>query len=165
MKSAPRWIRVLIVAGCLMFILALIVSAVFDPTIRVLHTLQIIPYAAVIVLTRRDNAIGYGIGCLLAAFWNYLNLFVTTFIAAGMHQLGILLRTGHLPRPDLLIAVDAALGHFLMIAGCLAGFLCMRPRRWPQFVAAGILSIGYLVAIIFLAGRQYIPLMHRVFHL
>lgn len=37
-------------------------------------------YIAVIVLTRKNSAWGFGAGCIIAAFWNYINLFVTTFV-------------------------------------------------------------------------------------
>ncbi|MDR3698656.1 MAG: hypothetical protein P4L56_03415 [Candidatus Sulfopaludibacter sp.] len=121
----------------------------------------------VILLTRRRNAWGFGAGFTIAAFWNYTNLFVTIFIKAGLHQFSILLGTGHLHRPDLLIAVVAAAGHFLMMVACLAGFLCGRPdvRRWGQFASGGMLAVGYFALIILTTGPQYIGLLKRVFHL
>src|SRR5262245_20404561 len=119
----PRWIRFLIVAGAGCFIFALLVSAIFDPTIRLLHLLQALIYVAVIVLARRSSPWGFGAGFTISLFWNYINLFVTTFIAAGLRQLWALLSTGHLARPDLFIAVIAAGGHVLLIVGCAAGFL------------------------------------------
>jgi hypothetical protein len=92
---------------------------------------------------------------------------VTTFIAAGLHQLEELLRTGQLARPDLLVALFAAVGHFLMIAGCLVCFLRLRPklRQWTEFVTAGVLAVAYFVVIILTTGPQYIPLVKKVFHL
>ena len=122
---------------------ALILSAVFDPTIRFLHVLQALIYIAVIVLTRKSSAWGFGAGCIIAVFWNYMNLFVTTFVKAGLQQLSILLRTGQLQRPDLLIAVIAAGGHFLLIIACLVGFLRTRPRvqQWGKFMAGGALAV------------------------
>jgi hypothetical protein len=168
-KSAtnPAWINVAILVGAGFFIFALILSAVFDPKIRVLHALQALIYIAVIVLTRKNNAWGFGAGCVIAAFWNYINLFVTTFVKAGLQQLSTLLRTGQLHRPDLLIAVIAAGGHFLLIIACLAGFLRTRPgaRRWGQFIAGGALAVAYFVAIIITTGPQYIGLLRRVFRL
>jgi hypothetical protein len=92
--SNPAWINALVLVGAGSFILALIVSAVFDPSIRVLHVLQALIYIIVIVLTRKYNAWGFGAGCIIAVFWNYINLFVTTFVKAGLQQLSSLLRTG-----------------------------------------------------------------------
>ena len=95
----PRWIRAFILIGAGFFIFALIVSAVFDPTIRLLHALQALIYATVIVFTRRNSAWAFGAGCIISALWNYTNLFVTTFVRAGMEQFLNLMRTGRLRRP------------------------------------------------------------------
>ena len=166
-RSTPRWIRWPLEIGAWFFIFCLVLSAVFDPTIRVLHALQALIYLAVIFLARRNSAWGFGAGFFIAIFWNYTNLFVTTFIKAGWEQLNALIRTSHLARPDLLIAVFAAFGHFLMIAACLAGFLHTRPkaREWKRFFAGGVLTIAYFVLIIYTTGPQYIGLVHRIFHL
>ncbi|HWD98277.1 MAG TPA: hypothetical protein VG345_04555 [Bryobacteraceae bacterium] len=131
-----------------------------------LHTLQSLIYIAVILYARRQHAWAYGAGCFIAAFWNYANLFATNFIAAGMQQVATLVRTGHLHRPDLFIAVIAAAGHFLLIAGCIAGFLRMRPggKQYALFAGGGVLAIGYFALIIVTTGPQYIPLLRRVFH-
>jgi hypothetical protein len=66
-----------------------------------------------------------------------------------------------------MIAVVAAAGHFLLIVACLAGFLRLRPRavQWGQFLAGGILAVGYFVLIIFTTGPQYIGLIKKIFHL
>jgi hypothetical protein len=163
----PRWIRWSIVAGAGLFIFALVLSAVFEPRIRVLHALQILIYVAVIVLTRRNSSWGFGAGCAIAVFWNYINLFVTTFIKAGVNQWIAFLQTGRIERPDLALSAFAAAGHFLLIAGCLIGFLRTRPRarNWGQFVGGGVLAIAYLIAIIITTGPQYIGLLKRVFRL
>jgi hypothetical protein len=161
------WINASVLAGAGAFIFALAVSAVFDPSIRVLHVLQALIYVAVIALSRKHSAWGFGAGCIIAVFWNYINLFVTTFVKAGMQELLSLLRTGELHRPDPLIAVIAASGHFVLMAACLAGFLRTRPgaRGWAQFLAGGALAVGYFVAIIITTGPQYIGLLKRVFRL
>lgn len=165
--SQPRWISEFIIVGVGCFLLALFLSALLDPRIRLLHALQALIYVAVFVLARRSSAWGYGAGFLISVFWNYINLWVTSFIWAGAQQWWIFLRTGHLHRPDLAIALVAAIGHFLLIIACLAGFLRMRPRakQWIEFIVGGLLAIGYFVLIIVTTGRQYIPLLKRVFHL
>jgi hypothetical protein len=166
-ERIPGWVNVSILAGAGFFIFALFLSAVFDPKIRLLHALQALIYVTVIWLTRRNSAWGFGAGCIVAMFWNYINLFVTTFIKAGLQQLSILLRTGQLHRPDLLIAVIAAAGHFLLIIACFAGFLRLRPelKHWGQFVAGGVLAVGYFAFIIITTGPQYIGLLKRAFHM
>jgi len=164
--TSPRWIRVAILIGAGFFIFALVLSAVFDPSIRLLHALQALIYVAVIVLTRRDSAWGFGAGVIISALWNYANIFYTNFFKAGLEQFGGLLHTGQLHRPDLMVAVVAAAGHFLLIVACLAGFLRLRPRamQWGQFLAGGVLAVGYFMLIIWTTGPQYIGLMKRVFH-
>jgi len=168
-KSAanPVWVDRSILVGAGLFIFALAFSAIFDPKIRVLHTFQALLYIAVIVLTRRGSAWGFGAGCIIAAFWNYINLFITTFIRAGLRELSSLFQTGQLHRPDLLIAVIAAGGHFLLMIACLAGFLRTQPgiRRWSEFIAGGVVAVAYLAAIIVTTGPQYIDLLKRVFRL
>jgi hypothetical protein len=156
-----------ILVGAGVFIFALALAAVFDPKIRLLHFLQALIYVAVILLTRRNSAWGYGAGAIIAALWNYTNLFVTNFVSGGMHQLAVLLKTGHLQRPDLLVAVIAAGGHFLLLAACLAGFFYLRPhaRPWIRFVSGGLLAVSYFVIIIIAAGPQYVSLLRRTFHL
>ena len=88
------------------------------------------------------------------------------FRQGGAGQFVVLVTTGHLHRPDLLVALIAAGGHFLMIAACLVGFLRLRPRgaEWTKFVAGGVIAIGYFVGIIYTTGPQYIGLVRRIFH-
>lgn len=163
----PRWIQTTIDAGAVLFLFALVASAVLDPAIRVLHTLQALIYIVVMMKTRRGSAWAFGAGCLVAVFWNSINLFVTSFVRAGVDQLWTLIATGQAPRPDLLVAVPAAGGHFVLIAGCVAGFIRTRPaaRDWMRFIAGGVIAIAYLVAIIVVTGRQFVPLLRRVFSL
>jgi hypothetical protein len=63
----PVWVDRFILVGAGLFIFALVVSAIFDPTIRILHAFQTLIYIAVIVLTRRGSAWGFGAGCIIAA--------------------------------------------------------------------------------------------------
>jgi hypothetical protein len=167
MRTNSRWAYWSIVVGAAFFIFALFLSAVYEPRIRVLHTLQALIYVVVVLLARQNSSWGYGAGCVISAFWNYINLFVTTFIKAGVDQLLEVLQTGRITRPDLALSVIAATGHFLLIAACLVGFLKNRPkaREWSQFIAGGVLAIAYFILIIVTTGPQYIPLLRRVFGL
>jgi len=161
------WIRGLILTGAGLFIFALFVSAIYDPKIRVLHVLEALIYIAVIVLTRRSSAWGFGAGCIIAIFWNYIGLFVINFVKSGVQEFLLLLQTGHLHRPDLLIALPAAAGNFLLMLGCLAGFFRTSPKakQWRQFALGGVLSVAYFVLIIVTTGRHYVGLLKRVFRL
>lgn len=160
------WIDWLIFASSVLFILVLALSAFYDPSIRVLHLFQALIYVAVILLTRRGSAWGYGAGSIMATLWNWTNLVHTTFIKVGLVQLSNLLQTGHINRPDLLIAVFAAAAHFVLIGSCVIGYFRIRPRgRWEpvKFWAGGLAAISYFAGIIFVFGPQYVSLLRRVF--
>ena len=166
-RARRRWVQPTIVVGAGLFIVALFLSAVLDPSIRVLHALQALIYVAVVVLTRRNSPWGYGAGVVVPAFWNGVNLFVTTFIRNGFDEMIVLLQTGRIARPDQFVAVIAATGHFVLMAACLVGFLETHPkaRGWGKFIGGAVLAMAYLIAIIFMTGPQFIPLMRRTFGL
>jgi hypothetical protein len=153
-QTNATWINVCILVGSGIFVFGLAVAAVFAPEWRLLHALQALIYVAVVGLTRRKSAYGFGAGVGIAVFWNSLGIFSTTFIWDAVQDLGATIRTGSAPRPDLLLQLLAFGGHLLIIVACLVGFLRTRPgpRRWVQFIAGGGLAIGYLVAIVFTAG-------------
>jgi len=161
--KADAWIRRLIHVGAGVFIAALILSAVFDPSIRILHLLQAVIYVAVIILAKRKSAWGYGAGFFISFFWNYVNLFLTNFIAAGWEQFAGLLKTGRLDQPDLAVALIAAGGHCLLIGGCLAGFLRQGPKLpdWARFGGGGVLAMLYFGAIVVAAGPQFLGLFGK----
>jgi len=114
-QSPRRWIDLAIRIGAGFFIFALLLSAVFDPKIRLLHVLQALIYIVVSVLTGRQSPFGFGAGFAIAVLWNYTNLVITSFITEGMRFLWLFVQTGRLKHPDLLVAVVAAAGHFAMI--------------------------------------------------
>ena len=144
--AGAKWINASIVLGSAVFVLALAVSAFFEPQWRVLHFLQALIYVAVVVLTRRRSAWGFGAGVFIAVFWNVLVLFRS--------PLGHEAISGNALRPDVLIQLLAACGHMLIIVACLVGFWQIRPaaRQWGQFVAGGLLAIGYLLLMAFTLG-------------
>lgn len=157
-----------IVTSCLLFIFALAVSAYFEPAIRALHTLQALIYVAVIAGALRHQKWAYGVGISIAAFWNYVNLFVNTFIRNGVETLGIVISGGHATNPGTIIAIPAALGHFGMIAFCLWAYLRLRNKRWTDIgilLGSGVIAIGYFAAIVAIFGPQYLPLFRKVFRI
>lgn len=156
-----------IVASACLFIFALAVSAYFEPAIRVLHAFQALIYLAVIAGSLRGQKWAYGAGICIAAFWNYINLFITTFIANGVETLRILLSGGRAGDPGTIIAIPAALGHLGMIVFCAWAYLRLGDKRGSDIgvlAGSGAAAIGYLVAIIALFGPQYLPLVRKVFH-
>jgi hypothetical protein len=146
MNPNATWIRASIIAGSVMFVLSLAISAVFLPQWRALHVMQALPYVAVVILTGRRNAWGYGAGVFMASFWNFAILFRS--------PVGVALVHGDIQRPDIVVQLFAALGHFLIIVACLVGFWRTRPagRQWREFVAGGATAIGYLLVMIWTVG-------------
>jgi hypothetical protein len=154
--NVSRWIRVSIALGVGLFLLALLLSAVFVPQLRVLHLFQALIYVAVIVLTRRNSPWGFGVGVIIPTAWNCLNLFVTHLFQAGAGQFWSLVRTGHVSRPETLMVMVGGVAHFLLIIACMAGFIQLQPRRkqWGQFFAGGFLALAYFALIIVTAAPR-----------
>jgi hypothetical protein len=148
------WINAFILVGSVMFLCALAVSAIFLPQWRVLHVLQALPYVAIIALTRRKSAWGFGAGVFTATFWNVLVLFRSPVGPQATQAIENLFRAGQAQRPDVLLQLFGACGHVLIIAACLVGFFRTRPaaRQWSQFAAGGVLTIGYFLAMAFTVG-------------
>jgi hypothetical protein len=146
MNPNATWIRVSIIAGSAVFVFALAVAAIFAPQWRALHVMQALPYIAVIILTGRRSAWGYGAGVFTASFWNFLVLFRS--------PIGVALVHADFQRPDVVLQLFAALGQVLIIIACLVGFLRTRPagRQWREFVAGGAIAIGYFLVMVWTVG-------------
>jgi hypothetical protein len=144
------WIRVSISIGVGLFIFALTLSAVFVPQLALLHLFQALMYVAVLVLVDRNSPWGFGVGVIIPAAWNCLNLFVTHLFQAGAGQFWSLVRTGHVSQPDTLMVMVGCIAHFLLIIACMAGFLQLNPRtrQWGQFFAGGGLALTYFALIV-----------------
>ncbi|WP_433974763.1 hypothetical protein [Tunturiibacter lichenicola] len=139
--------------GVALFLTALAGSAFVTPGLRPLHLLQALIYIAIIVLSRRNSPWGYGAGLTIAMFWNAFSLFVTHLMQAGLEELWSLLRTGQLKRPDTLMVLVGGIGHFILIAACLAA-ICHRDadnRRWWKFAGGGVLVLAYFALIVAVA--------------
>jgi hypothetical protein len=152
-RDAPsRWTTILIIAGADIFILGLVVSAILDPRIRVLHTLQVLAYFVIAELAVKSGPWGLGVGMGIAVFWNDL----------WRHQVS---KTACCTDPSLLMSLLLAGGHFAIITGCVVAFLRTRPgiRHWMRFSSGGVIAVAYLVAIVVAAGPQYIGLLKQAF--
>jgi hypothetical protein len=130
----------------------LVVSAILDPRIRVLHALQALPYLIIAALAVRNSPWCLGAGTGIAVFWNYL----------WLRQVS---QTANWADPSLSMTLLPACGHFAMITGCVAAFLRTRPGipHWLRFSSGGVISVAYLVAIVVAAGPQYIGLLRQAF--
>jgi hypothetical protein len=154
--TSATWVNACILLGSGVVVLGLVVSAIFAPEWRMLHALQALIYVALVVLTRRKSAWGFGAGAMVAAFWDAIAVFATPLLREGTQELSATIQTGSMPRPDLLLQLLAFGGHILITIACLVGFFCTRPgaRHWGQFVAGGVLVICYFAAIVFSVGPE-----------
>jgi hypothetical protein len=154
--EASRWLRITIPIGVGLFILALTISAVVVPQLRLLHLLQAMIYVVILILTRRNSPWGFGVAVFISTAWNCLNLFVTHLFEAGAGMLWSFMRTGHLNRPETVMVFIGSLAHFVLIVACTAGFLQLRPgkRQWAHFCIGGLMVLTYMALIIAIAAPR-----------
>jgi len=154
--NGARWAHIWIDVGAVLFLIALAVSAAVVPQLRLLHFLQALIYVALVLLTRRDSAWGFGAGVTIAIAWNSLNLFITHLIQAGAREFWSFLHTGHARRLDTMMVSLGGLGHFLIIIGCLAAFLSLRPgaKPWWRFAGGGVAVMAYFALIAAVAAPR-----------
>jgi hypothetical protein len=163
----PGFLNWAIWIGAAGFIAILILSAVFDPTIRVLHTFQALMYVAVITLTARGSRWGLYLAVSAAAFWNYMAMFVNTFFRAGVHALSQSIATGQVQHPDLVISVFAVSFHFLMIAGALLAYLRLSNKSWADlggWLITLVAQTVYFASIVALFQPRYLSQFARILH-
>jgi hypothetical protein len=162
--GAPEWL--ILIGGCF-FILVLFFSAAWDPTIRWLHFFQAWMYIATIALGLCRNRWGYFIGISAAGLWDYTNVFVTTFLINGLRQLANWIHTGHLARPDLLIAIPAWLSNLLVVVGCIWAYACLPEKRaadLARFLVAFAMTTGFFALDMWLFQPRYLPLFRGMIH-
>jgi len=157
----------LIFIGAVCFIFVLAVSAYWQTDIRWLHFFQAWMYVATITLALRHNRWGYFIGVSAAGLWDYTNIFATTFVFNGLEELSRWIRSGHLARPDLLIAIPAWLSNFLVVAGCVWGYSQQRSTRLGdlgKFLLSFALTTGFFALDMALFQPRYLGIFPRLLH-
>jgi len=163
-SSAPEWF---ILAGGLFFILVLAISAYWEAEIRWLHFVQAWMYVAAIVLSFRGSRWGYFIGISAAGLWDYTNVFATTFLYNGLERLSEWVHTGHLERPDLLIAIPAWLANFVVILGCVWGYWRLRDKSWAdagRLLLTFTLTTGFFALDMYIFQPRYLGIFPRLLH-
>lgn len=100
----------LAIAAAALFVAILALAAVWDPSIRILHLVESVPYLLAALLISRGHRYGYFLGVGCGAFWLWMAGFLTTFIKQGLERLASFVQTGHVDRWDIFIAVPAAFG-------------------------------------------------------
>ncbi|HEV3062559.1 MAG TPA: hypothetical protein VGY48_30200 [Vicinamibacterales bacterium] len=167
MKRNIRAVELTIVCGSCGFIVVLAVSAVWQADIRWLHFVQAWMYIATIALALKQNRWGYFIGISAAGLWDLTNLVATSFFRNGLDALAASLRTGHLTRPDQLIAVFAWVSNLVVVAGCLWGYARLRTTASgdvARFVVAFAATTAFFAADMALFQPRYLSLFVRLVH-
>jgi hypothetical protein len=146
LRSAQLWTYI----GAGVFLVALLVSAIVVPDLRILHSLQALIYIAVIVLARRNSPWGYGAGFAIAMAWNAMNLFLTHLIQTGAVAFWSSLRAGHVELLVPMMVTLGGIGHFILIAAALFAVVChnTEARKWLKFAGGGVVSIGYFALLV-----------------
>jgi hypothetical protein len=136
--------------GAAVFLLALLLSAILVPDLRVLHSLQGLIYVAVIVLARRNSPWGYGAGFSVAIVWNAVGLFMTHLVQTGALAFWLLLRTGHTKQLVPMTVALGGIGHFILIFATILATsrLHAENRKWWKFAGGGALSIAYFALLV-----------------
>ena len=156
--GSATWIsatRVWIPIAAALFTVALIVSAVVIPELRLLHALQAIIYVAIVILARSNSMWAIGAGLAIAVVWNGHGLFVSHSMQRGMTVLWSLLQTGHMrelgPTPIVpMMVLLGGIAHFVLIGACLAVLFDRRiddKKPW-KMVAGGVSVLAYFALII-----------------
>jgi hypothetical protein len=162
--GAPEW---LILIGGSVFVLVLAISAYWEKDIRWLHSFQAWMYIIAMALSFRSSRWGYFIGISAAGFWNFANIFATTFFFNGLEQLASSVRTGHIARPDILIAVPAWFANLLVVCGCLWAYGRLREKQvsdiW-KFLVAFALTTGFFALDMALFQPRYLSIFPRLLH-
>lgn len=162
--NGSQW---LIMVGACFFILVLAVSAYWEADIRWLHFLQAWMYLATILLSFRRSRWGYFIGISAAGLWDYTNIFATTFLYNGLHRLSEWIHTGHLQRPDLLIAIPAWVSNLLVVIGCVWGYLRLREKSLTdgaKLVLTFALTTGFFALDMYIFQPRYLGIFPRLLH-
>jgi hypothetical protein len=83
----------------------------------------------------------------------------------GFQRVAMLIRTGHVDRPDVLIAAPAACAAGGLVIFCVWGYLRKRTFRWRDaglFVATCGMIAGFFLAIFAMFTPQYLGMFRRL---
>jgi hypothetical protein len=144
--SSQVWIYI----GAALFLMALLVSAIVVPELRLLHSFQALIYVAVILLARRNSPWGYGAGFAIAIIWNMMGLFVTHLIQSGAVAFWSSLRTGHMEQLVPMMVALGGVGHFILIFATLIALLRhnAETRKYWKFAGGGLIAVAYFALIV-----------------
>jgi len=124
-------------------------------------------YVAAIVLSLRCSRWGHFIGFSAAGMWDYINIFATTFFFNGLQQLSHWAQTGHLLRPDSLIAVPAWFSNLVLVMGCVWAYARQPKKPFTdigRLLLAFALTTGFFAADMALFQPRYLTIFPRLLH-
>lgn len=159
----PFNIAIVVFSGVFVAVLAL--AAYWDRTIRVLHLFESVPYLAAAVLCVRSRKFGYALAFAAGAFWLWTAGTLTTFVRNGFERLAVLVTTGHLDRPDILIAVPAAIATAGLAVCGLWSYWRLPDKKWRDlgtFIVALMLVAAWFVGIFALFAPRYLGMFRRI---
>ena len=147
------------------FILVLALAAYWDRSIRLLHFVESFPYLLAAALCLCNRKPGYALGFSAGAFWLWTASALTTFVRNGFERLVMLITTGHVDRPDILIAVPAAITTGGLALCCLWGYTLLpdkKRRDLGLFASALLLVAAWFIGIFALFAPQYLAMFKRL---
>jgi hypothetical protein len=147
------------------FIAMLAAAAYWDPTIRVLHLFESLPYLAAAILCLRQNKLGYALGIVSGAFWLWTAGFLTTFVRNGFERLAMLVRTGNVDRLDILIAAPAAIATGGLVLFSIAGCARFATKSWRDIfllLAALVTVPTFFIVIFAVFAPQYLGMFQGI---
>jgi hypothetical protein len=167
-RESRNWtvVDTLAAACAIAFTLILALAAYWDPTIRVLHVFEAVPYLVSAVLCLRQRKLGYLLGAASGLFWLWTAATLTTFVRNGFERVGMLLRTGHVDRPDVLIAAPAACATAGLVLCSAWGYSRLRLKSWRDLGAFAVVLAtvaAFFVAISAAFAPQYLGMFTRLF--
>jgi hypothetical protein len=139
------------------FIVVLAVSAYWDASIRVLHVAEALPYLLAAILVLRGHKFGYALGFAAGAFWLFMAGSRTNFVRNGFERMA----HRDWSRPDLLIAVPAALATGGLALLCALGYARLPCKSWRDavlFVTALVLVAAFFAGIFAAFAPRYLAL-------
>ncbi len=157
-----------VAACCVTFIAVLALSAYWDPTIRVLHVFEAIPYAVAALLSLGRSKFGYALAAAAGGYWLWHASVLVTFVRNGFEQLAVLLRTGDVNRPDVLIAAPAAIATAGMVVFALIGYSRVRNKSWTDagiFIGALALVVTFYLVVMATFAPQFLTPLRRFLNL
>ena len=131
-SSTHVWIPI----GAGLFLVALAVSAVAVPQLRLLHLLQALIYVAVVTLARRNSVFALGTGFTIAVARNCLEFFGPQLIQASAVLFWTFLHTGQVRHDETMMVTVGGIGHLVLIFACPTALFNQTTdtRKWWRFL-------------------------------